>query len=68
MPKTLPLPRFVETAKFVEFVTKIAIFFAFFTIYPNKSFVPDLVGLLELFFGIPAGRVLFYQTWIFKIG
>ena len=35
--------------------------FPFSKLRPTKGFVPDIVGLLELFFSIPTGCSQFYE-------
>ena len=55
-------------AKLDDFSTKIAINVLRFSQFrPTKGIVPDLVALLEHFFGIPIGRTQFYKIFTFKI-
>ena len=55
-------------AKFDDFLTEIAEFFAIFGKKgPAKFFVPNPGGLLERFFSIPTGLTLFDKIFIFKI-
>ena len=55
-------------AKFDDFLTKIAEFFAIFEKMALQIFfVPDPGGLLERFSSIPTGLTLFDKIFIFKI-
>ena len=66
--KALPSSNWVKLAKFDDFLTKIAEFFASLEKWPAKFFVPDPVGLLERFSSFLTGLTLFGRILAFKIG
>ena len=65
--KALPSSNWVKMAKFDDFLTKIAEFFAIFGKMALQNFFPDPGGLLERFSSIPTGLTLFKKIFAFKI-